>query len=233
MVALWDEAGEWFVDAYGVRSEDVVVIPNARCTDTYRPPTAGERRAAREQFGIASDQQVVAVVGSLTSEKRVGLALAAIAKVEGAVALIVGDGPERSSLEAIAHEKLSERAIFTGVLDDVRPAYWAIDALLVTSRTEGMPGVVIEAAMSGVPVASTAVGALSSMIDQGIPGWSLTTTSPTDLSGIVRAALSSSSVPIDPSLFGWPDVVERWIRLVEDVLGSEKIGPPSAYGSGS
>jgi len=219
VVALWDEAGEWFVDAYGVRSEDVVVIPNARCTDTYRPPTAGERRAAREQFGIASDQQVVAVVGSLTSEKRVGLALAAIAKIDGAVALIAGDGAGRSDLEALAGQLLPGRVVFAGVLDDVRPAYWAADCLLLASRTEGMPGVLIEAAMSGLPVVATAVGAIPTMFQKGIFGQlAALDTSATSFANALEEAMAVR--PSEPVSLGWDEVSTLWGQLVSSVAAT-------------
>ena len=79
----------------------------------------------------------------------------AVAGLEHVHLLVVGDGPERADVGEHAQDVLGERATFAGTLDDVVPAYRAIDVLLVTSRTEGMPGVVLEASMSGVPVVAT------------------------------------------------------------------------------
>ena len=84
--------------------------------------------------------------------------------------LVVGDGPDRAAVEESAGRKLGDRAVFTGVLDSVADVYAAIDVLVLTSATEGMPGVMIEAALSGVPVVAPDVGAVRWLFDNDVPG---------------------------------------------------------------
>lgn len=218
VVALWPQAGEWFTDRYGVPHGRVVTIPNARSSDKFRPPTSEERHHARLSYGAKANEPVIGVVGSLSSEKRAHLAITSIAKVAGALAVVVGDGPERPIIEAYSHEVLPGRVVFTGVLEDVRPVYWALDVLLVASRTEGMPGAIIEAAMCGVPVAATAVGAIPIMFELGVVGQLLETVDVNQISAALSDILVAPALPGDLSNFGWSEVAERWHEVVEHVV---------------
>lgn len=219
VVALWPEARQWFVQKYGVSDDRVIVISNARSPHTFRPPSSVERNAARKQLGLDLNSLVVGVIGSLSSEKRVDLAIAAIAEIDEVVALIVGDGPERHRLESISEVRLSDRAIFTGVLEDVRPVYWAIDALLLTSRTEGMPGVIIEAAMSGVPVVATAVGGVSAMFEHGVAGCLVISDSKPALASALSDVLAAPVHPHVAPAFSWDVVAHRWLTALANLRG--------------
>ena len=75
-----------------------------------------------------------------------------------------------------------------GDVDDVATVLHAADAVLITSDIEGMPGTAIEAAMCGVPVVATDVGALSSM-----PGVHVTSGDPPSLAEALEATASARS----------------------------------------
>lgn len=98
----------------------------------------------------------VLMAGRLVPQKDVGLAIAAfrdaLAFRPGLSLEIVGDGPERPRLEAIARG-LPVR--FHGHVQDLAPHFASADSLLLTSRFEGTPSVVIEALAAGVPVVAT------------------------------------------------------------------------------
>jgi glycosyltransferase involved in cell wall biosynthesis len=218
VVALWPGAATSLRALYGVDPGRLSVIPNARSSDEFRPPTAPERAEARAQLGLPAGALVVGCVGSISSEKRLDLAVDAIARLDGVHLLVVGDGPERAEIEDRASAALRGRVSFTGVLDDVTPAYRAIDALLLTSRTEGMPGVVIEAAMSGVPVVASDVGAVRSMFDTGIDGEVLATdASPSDVSSGIERVLRgrSGSEPAETEVFEWRRVGCSWNEVLD------------------
>jgi glycosyltransferase involved in cell wall biosynthesis len=217
VVALWPGAATSLRTLYRLDRDRLSVIPNARSSDEFRPPTVQERAEARAQLGLPADATIVGCVGSISHEKQLDLAVDAIARLDDVHLLIVGDGPGRTEVEGHAHAALGRRVAFTGVLDDVNPAYWAIDALLLTSRTEGMPGVVIEAGMSGVPIVATDVGAVRSMLDTGIDGEVLRAdASPEDLSSGVRRALSvRTNTPAERTpAFQWPGAVRSWNELL-------------------
>ncbi len=85
---------------------------------------------------------------------------------------IVGDGPERQSLEKISQElNLSEAVKFYGNRSDVSLLLKQADWFALTSHTEGMPIAVIEALASSLPIISTDVGGLSEMITNGENGF--------------------------------------------------------------
>ena len=69
VVALWPGAATAVAQLFRVRSERIVVIPNARDPQAFRPPTADERDRARQSLGLG-DRPAIAFVGSISREKR-------------------------------------------------------------------------------------------------------------------------------------------------------------------
>jgi len=133
-------------------------------TRMYSPSTVAPDGPARvrSQFGIASDVPIFAVVGELNRNKRQQDAIAALASMQHADAhlVLLGDGPERPTLEAfVAHLRLRDRVHFLGFVQDVRPVVRAATALILPSKREGLARSVMEALSLEVPViASTARG---------------------------------------------------------------------------
>ncbi len=234
VVALWDGAAQSIVEVYGLPAERVVVIPNARSHQEFLPPTPDERRAARQRFGVVGAESLVVVVGALSDEKRVDLAVHAVARVPDGKLLVVGDGPRRSSLESLGRAELGARVEFTGALHDVLPVYHAADVVLMTSRTEGMPGVLLEAGLVGAPVVATDVGAVSWLVEHGVRGEVVPVD--TDADGLAAAVLRVRTQVAPPSgessaarLAGcrWDDVRPRWLDCLGP-LGQARSGgrPP-------
>jgi glycosyltransferase involved in cell wall biosynthesis len=111
---------------------------------------------------------VIGTVAALRREKNLGRLLRAFARLAREVAcrlVIVGDGNERRSLEAMVAElALGDTVSFAGRAADPRPSYAGFDIFALSSDTEQMPYSVIEAMASGLPVASTDVGDVAAMI---------------------------------------------------------------------
>jgi teichuronic acid biosynthesis glycosyltransferase TuaC len=120
-------------------------------------PLRPERTSARKALGIAENQTLALVVARLVPGKRVGAALRAARAIPGATPVVVGDGPERRSLERAFPE-----ARFLGRLPRAETLGWiaASDVLLSASRDEGAPTVVREARALGTPVVALASGDL-------------------------------------------------------------------------
>ena len=73
--------------------------------------------------------------------------------------VVVGEGPERESLERASREQgLSAQVLFIDHVEDVAPYYAIADALALPSHSEGSPNVLLEAMAAGVPVVATKVG---------------------------------------------------------------------------
>jgi glycosyltransferase involved in cell wall biosynthesis len=136
---------------------------------------------------------VVLFIGALAHEKGVDLAIDAAARLPVAVLLVVGDGPHRPALEALASRRLPDRAFFVGSLEDPRMAYWSADLLVFPSRSESMPAVLIEAGLCGLACVTTDVGAIGEVIDHGRTGLVVPSGDLEAISSAVTALMSDPS----------------------------------------
>ncbi len=181
------------VEGWGVRSGRVHVIPNA-----VEPAPVPDRVATKRRLGLS--EAVVLSVGRLVSWKRVdGLILASAGQPWEVV--VVGDGPERSRLEAMAAD-LGRQVRFTGAQSPQALAdyFGAADLFVLNSTYEGFPHVALEAMAAGVPVIAAAAGGTPEVV---LPGRTGVLVPPGDDRSL-RAAISA--------LLGDP---ERRARLVE------------------
>jgi glycosyltransferase involved in cell wall biosynthesis len=136
---------------------DVRQIP----TSIERPPIRGRR------------MNLVAV-GNFSPQKRFHLLIPILLAAEGLDyhLTLVGDGPERADVErGIRSAGLGAKVTFAGRRPSSYPYLMQADALLVTSRFEGCPNVVLEAGACGVPTIAFAVpGVDRELIDDGVTG---------------------------------------------------------------
>lgn len=128
----------------------------------------------RRRFGISVDgSQVVGYVGRLTRDKGIPELIAAFEQIlltmPQTFLLLVGwfddaeDALDRELRQRIAHHP---RVICTGYVADPAPCYRAMDLLVLPSRREGFPNVVLEASATGIPVVTTlSTGACDSVVD--------------------------------------------------------------------
>lgn len=156
----------------GARSVHVLGAgsPNGVDTERFRPPSDAERAEARRRLEIPAEARVALFVGRLTRDK--GLAdLEALAGslAEGERLVAVGDPEplnEQDRLRTAALER-HPRVILRGHADDVTPYYRAADLLVLPTRREGLPTVILEAGASALPTVSYAV---TGVVDAAEPG---------------------------------------------------------------
>ena len=170
VVALTGAAAATIEDRYGVAPDKVTVIPSGVRAADHEPANAERRSAARRAFGIDHDTTVVAYVGALSEEKQPELAVEAVAGIDGAHLLIAGDGPLGIEVAARGAALAPGRVHLLGALADPSPVYDAADVLVLPSRTEGMPGVLIEAGIRALPVVATDVGYVRDVVVDGETG---------------------------------------------------------------
>lgn len=104
------------------------------------------------------EKPTILSIARLTKQKRLERLIEAFALVrtEGARLLILGEGEDRASLEALAHEiGVSHRVDLPGYLADVTLALHEASLFVLTSDYEGLPAAVLEAMAAGCPVLST------------------------------------------------------------------------------
>ncbi len=128
-------------------------------------------------------------VGELRVLKGVDLligALADIAKARPVTALIVGDGPDRARFEAqVAAFGLTKAVTFAGLLP-ARQAFPRARAIIVPSRAESFPYIVLEAAAACLPLVATDVGGIPEIVD----GTDIQLVKPDDQPALVQSMLN-------------------------------------------
>lgn len=182
----------------GLRPERVFVLPNTVDTTRFYPDPS-----------VTPDYDLICV-GHLTANKRVDAALRALAILRGtrpaARLLVVGDGPQRAALAALAAELGVAAAVtFAGQTGDVPQRLRQARLLLLLSEREGLPLAVLEALATGLPVIVTAVGALPTVVRDGENGCLLP--SPADPAQVAARALELLQDP------------QRYARMSQAALG--------------
>ena len=126
------------------------------------------RDEARTRLGLPTEGSVIGVVGRLAPIKDHHTFFEAAARVVAdrpdTTVVVAGDGQLRASLEAEARSMLGDRVRFLGWVQDLPALYGAIDVVALTSRSEGTPVALIEAAASGTPVVATGVGGVPEVV---------------------------------------------------------------------
>jgi glycosyltransferase involved in cell wall biosynthesis len=154
----------------------VWTIANFRRPDRFiAVDRARANRALRAELSIPPGTALLGLVGHLIEQKRPERALDVLTRVRatGAEAhlIVAGTGPLESQLVTATHEQsLAPFVHVLGHRDDVESVLGAVDVLLLTSQSEGIPGIVIEAQMTGCPVVTYPVGAVASVVDDGRTG---------------------------------------------------------------
>lgn len=169
VVALYRAAAEYMVEAYGLDRRKLAVASNAVDARRLRSRTVEQRASARAEFGVDDERPLVGYLGALSPEKRPEWAIHVAAAIEGASLVIAGDGPMRAELTALAGQRAPHRVTFLGSISEPLDLLDAIDVLVLPSRTEGVPGALIEAALVGVPVVATDVGGVGETL-RGVGG---------------------------------------------------------------
>lgn len=165
---VYPRAAEVLQDMYALPSERIHVIPRGVPDGHFQPETDEARARSRTRLGLPRDAPVIAYVGALSPEKNVAAALEAVAGMSGVHLVVAGDGPLRTTLEHAREGRA--RIHLLGAVADPRPVFTAADAVVLPSHTEGTPGVLIEAGLSGVPAVATDVGGVGTILEDGVTG---------------------------------------------------------------
>lgn len=179
IVVLSEQQRREINEEFGVgRAKQFSIVPLGLDLDVF----AGWKERGqtfRTEFGSASEDILIGIVGRLTEIKNHGLFLrvAALFKSKYPNAgrrvrfVVVGDGALRTTLEQQAEELgLAADVIFTGSRRDMENVYPAMDVVALTSRNEGTPLTLIEAMANARPVIATAVGGVVGLLGEPLRG---------------------------------------------------------------
>lgn len=130
------------------------------------------RQQARAALGWSQAPTLVSV-GNLVENKGHHVAIEALRQLPEFHLVVVGEGPQRRSLEALTDRMgLSSRVAFSGQIaqKDLPHYYSAADILVLPSSREGWPNVLLEAMACGTPVVATNVGGVREIVTSDTVG---------------------------------------------------------------
>jgi glycosyltransferase involved in cell wall biosynthesis/Tfp pilus assembly protein PilF len=165
-----------YEDWLGLPSGSIDVIYNGIDFEALsQKADPAESARLRKEMSIPKSSLVVGGVFRMSEEKRPLLwveTAALVAKANPSLHFVIaGDGPMYEQVQAKANELgFGDRMHLPGHVN-VSPWFLMMDALLLTSRMEGMPNVLLEAQYLGIPVVAPNVGGCPEVVDQGRTGW--------------------------------------------------------------
>ena len=133
---------------------------------------AAVARQVKTELGISESARVIGTVSRLSPEKNVGLFVQAaqmvLGKMPDAKFLIVGDGPERATLEKQARAlSIADAMCFAGQRADVPRMLAAMDVFVLASDTEGFALALVEAMAAARAIVATDVGGAREALPDG------------------------------------------------------------------
>ena len=169
-------AAERFRELRVVPEEKQQVIYNGLDPGRFYSGLSDEQKQQkRKELGLPADDFLMLAVGSLTRQKGYFDLFSALHNLQDSAGsfklVVVGSGPLEQELQKEAGKLgLGDKVIFWGRSDDVPAMMAAADALVLSSHWEGLPGVVLEAMASELPVVATAVGGTPELVKEGVTG---------------------------------------------------------------
>ncbi|GAB4222597.1 MAG: glycosyltransferase family 4 protein [Spirochaetales bacterium] len=142
---------------------------------------------------------------------------------------LVGDGPDRESLQALARELgLTDRVIFAGQRLDVPQRLKDADLFVLATRWEGFPRSILEAMRAGLPVVATDVGGCRESVVDGETGFLVPKEDPQELQNRLRLLIESPDLRIRMGRSGrrrfeehftFQRMYERTLAVYQEVTG--------------
>jgi glycosyltransferase involved in cell wall biosynthesis len=202
-----------------VPADKITVLRNGVDLELFRPV---DRFLARAKLRV--DRPCLVSVGHLIPRKGHDLAIEALSSLPGFLLLVVGEGPERSTLEALASQLgVGARVRFLGSIphEGLREIYGAADALILASSREGWANVLLESMACGTPVIASDIPGTREVVAEPASGRLMRDRSP---QAIIEAVLAMLAAPIDRSAtrayaerFSWDATTSGQLAILDTV----------------
>jgi glycosyltransferase involved in cell wall biosynthesis len=199
------------------------VLRNGVDLELFRPT---EREAARSRLGI--HRTTLLSVGNLIPLKGHDLVVQALPRLPETDLIIIGDGPERRALEALAIEVgVRDRVRFVKALaqEELPNYYGAADGLVLASSREGWANVLLESMACGTPVVASNIGGNPEVVSAPEGGVLMTERTP---EGVAQAVQRLFACRLDRAAtrryaerFSWDATTAGQVELFARILRDE------------
>ena len=174
---------------YSFPCRKLITVHNGADPERFKPDPVA-RRAMRQRWGVPESAFVFGAVGRLATFKGFDIAVELFARLAASnrrecYLVLVGEGPERATLEQLVVAKgLSGRVRFPGFSDRPWEAFCGLDVFVMPSRVEGLPLALVEAMACGCCPIAMGVSGIPEVIRDPSLGWCVT---PGDSEAFLRA----------------------------------------------
>jgi glycosyltransferase involved in cell wall biosynthesis len=176
MIANSNAGAEGVIKNNLFNPDNIYVIQNGLPFERFsRAPNSAKREILQSQLGINNEDKVIGIIASFEPEKNHEYLFESYKLIKKDLPktkiLCIGDGSRRDFL--FGHTKqlgISDAVIFAGRRDDIPDCLSLMDVLVLPSKWEGCPNVILEAMAAKVPVVATDVGGVSEVLLDGVTG---------------------------------------------------------------
>lgn len=164
------------IRSWKMNSKNVMVINNGIDVERYAEEIEeNDPIRFREELGLRKETRLIGTIGRLADQKAQHYFLEMASKIleihDDVEFILVGDGPRRESLHALAVRLgLDDHVHFYGFRSDAVQILRLLDIFVLSSIDEGLPIVILEAMSVGVPIVSSDVGDIPRVIESGKTG---------------------------------------------------------------
>jgi glycosyltransferase involved in cell wall biosynthesis len=204
----------------GVSAERIEVLRNGVDLQLFRPI---EREAGRRKLEVS--RTTLLSVGHLVPRKAHDLVIQALRWLPETDLIVIGDGPERGALGALAQESgVGDRVRFVGALaqEELRNYYGAADALVLASSREGWANVLLESMACGTPVVASKIGGTPEVVSAPEAGVLMAERTPEAVAEAVQRLFARypdrGATRRYAEKFSWDETTRGQLQLFERVL---------------
>lgn len=208
-------------NGYGVPREKMIVLHNPVDVEAIAA-------AATDPAVVDGSRPLIVAAGRLAGVKNYPLLIEAVARVAGAQAWILGEGPERDTLQKLSETLgVASRIRFWGFQSNPWRFIAAGDVFVLTSTYEGFGNVIVEAMACGTPVVATRSPGTLELIEDGENGLLVDSSAASVAAAITRLVtdqqlrsrlIAAASERVGH--FAAPAVAQRYERLFESVMAA-------------
>jgi glycosyltransferase involved in cell wall biosynthesis len=211
VVTVGDSVRDFLLNCVGLPASKVEVIANGVDVIRYDPAP----RVSRRRLGLPLAGRLVGHVARLDPAKDQITLLRAFRQVgqahPDARLVIVGDGPQRPTLEWCARDLgIAARVAFLGARDDVADLLPHLEVFALSSVKEGLPLVILEAMSCARPVVATTVGEVPHVVRHAITGLTVASRDPGRLAEAIVSILNRPEWGAEMGRRGRSTVAERF-----------------------
>jgi glycosyltransferase involved in cell wall biosynthesis len=225
-IAVAKPHAKYLAEHEGCPAEKIRVIPNGIDTEKFHPRWPNS--ALRQKLHLDEKTPTIGIVAALRPEKNHEMFLYVAALIHrtlpAARFLVIGDGPQRTKLEALAESLGVDQVVdFLGARSDVPEVLSVLDLVLLTSHMEANPICLLEAMATEKPVVATSVGSVGESVLEGRTGYLV---APGDSQRMAYRAIKLLTDPVWAATMGRAgreEVIAHWsvggmVRGYEDLI---------------